>query len=325
MKKTLIALAALATTAAFAQSSVNLTGKFGTAYQQAPGARAGLAVTDGDVRFTAIEDLGGGMKATAAMEVRVRGRGAADDGSATGANSGVGGRNATVNLTGGFGSLTLGAVEAGNGIIGRGFAGAPVSLADGYDGSVLSGVANVDWLMYAVPVGPVVVNYQRVDSIGTPGGGVGGNQANVFGVSYAAGPISAGLDYTVFKNNRAAGFLYAAGTTQGEKRTRLSASYDLGVATLGFGVEKNSDIAAQYALGAKIPFGAVTAGVIFAKNNENDAKGFGIGADYAFSKRTVLNVSYGKVDGFQNTGTATAPVQGVLDDSQYRIRLMHSF
>ena len=295
MKKTLIALAALASTAAFAQSTVNLTGKFGVAYQQAPGATAGLAVTDGDVVFSAVEDLGGGMKAAASMAVKVRGRAASGS---------VDGRDATVSLMGGFGAVTLGAVEAGNGIIGRGFAGAPVSLADGFDGSVLSGPSNVDWLRYTSPalVPGLTANYQRVDSIGTPGSGKGALQANVIGVDYAAGAISAGLDFTKFSDST--------------KRTRLSASYDLGVAKLGFGVEKPRAGDNQIALGVSAPFGAVTAGLIYAKAGDN--KGFGIGANYALSKRTVINASFGKVDAGGADGSAT-------NDNQYRVRVMHSF
>lgn len=302
MKKTLIALAALASTAAFAQSTVNLTGKFGVAFQQAPGAVAGLAVTDGDVVFNAVEDLGGGMKASASMAVRVRGR--ANSANTGSASTSVDGRDATVSLMGGFGTVTLGAVEAGNGIIGRGFAGAPVSLADGYDGSVLSGPSNVDWFRYTSPalIPGLTANYQRVDSIGGPAAGKGALQANVVGVDYAAGPISAGLDYTTFSDKT--------------KRTRVSGSYNLGVATVGLGFEKPRSGDNQIAAGVSVPLGAITAGLVYAK--AGDKKGFGVGANYALSKRTVINASFGKVDAGGADGSAT-------NDNQYRIRVMHSF
>ncbi len=328
MKKTLIALAALAATGAFAQSSVTISGKYAVAHQKAIGKQAGLATTDGDVRFTAVEDLGGGLKATAALELRVRGRGNSDAGSdnaldAAKNNLGVGGRNATVGLSGDFGSVTLGSVEAGNGIIGRGFAGAPVSLADGYDGAVLSGVANVDSFAYTTPalIPGLTATLTRVDSVGNPGSGrnTGGLytvlSGNVIGASYAAGALSAGVDFTSFNNDRT--------------RLRASASYNLGVATIGAGFEdnkKNGNFTdgTQLALGVSVPMGAVTLGAIYAMNEEGTsslgagkASGWGIGADYAFSKRTALNVSY--ADRLQKAGA---------DDSkgdQYRVRLMHSF
>ena len=307
MKKTLIALAALASTAAFAQSTVNLTGKFGVAFQQAPGAVAGLAVTDGDVVFSAVEDLGGGMKAAASMAVKVRGRVANVANTTTGAiTNSIDGRDATVSLMGGFGTVTLGAVEAGNGIVGRGFAGAPVSLADGYDGSVLAGASNVDLFKYTSPalIPGLTASYTRIDSVGAPGGGKGALQANVVGVDYAAGPISAGLDITSYS------------TAGAENRTRASASYNLGVATVGLGVQKTKGTDTQIAMGVSVPLGAITAGLVYAKNG--DKKGFGVGANYALSKRTVINASFGKIDAGGADGSAT-------NDNQYRIRVMHSF
>lgn len=342
MSKLIVALAALASVGiASAQSTVTLSGKFGVAQQQAIGAVGGLAVTDGDVRFTAVEDLGGGLKATASMELRVRGRGNVDAGPAAcsnvafdaadypdgkipkgalvdcpAANDGVGGRNATVGLSGGFGSVTLGAVEAGNGIMGLGFAGAPVSLATGYDGAILSGVANVDWFAYTTPaVFPgLTATVQRIDSIGAPGGGRG-TSANLVGANYVTGPVAAAVDFTKFSNDRT--------------RVRASASYNLGVAKLGIGFEDNkkngiySD-GSQLAMGVSVPMGAITLGAVYAVNKEGSstlgdgkAQGWGIGADYALSKRTALNVSYGD----------RTKLAGVADNNgdQYRIRLMHSF
>ncbi|WP_322993184.1 porin [Limnohabitans sp.] len=321
MKKTLIALAAVAATgAAFAQSSVTISGKFGPSYGKSIGGQSNLGVTDGDVRFTSVEDLGGGLKATAAMELRVRGRGAADDGSATGANSGVGGRNSTLSLAGGFGSVTLGAIEAGNGIMGLGFAGAPVNLQSGYDGAILSGVANLDYFNYTTPalIPGMTLGYTRVDSAGTPalsGATAKGVAADVVGLNYANGPIAAAADYTVYNTDRT--------------RVRISASYDLGIAKIGAGFEDNKkngvySAGTQNAFGVTVPMGALTLGAVYAINKEGSAslgagktEGWGIGADYGFSKRTVLNVSYGDRT---KMGNATDS-----NGDQYRVRLMHTF
>ena len=330
MKKTLIALAAVAVAGtAFAQN-VTLSGRYAVSFQQAIGANSGLATTDGHLTFSATEDLGSGMRAGASLEIRVRGRGAADDTSASATplqgNDGVGGRNASLFVSGGFGTVTLGSVEAGNGIIARGFAGAPVSLATAYDGAVLSGPANVDWFMYTTPalLPGLTANFQRTDSITAPGGGKGTFQANTIGVNYAQGPLSAGFDYTDFSGQGA----NAAQDTR--SRIRLSASYDLGVARLGFGMEDNRGIAPetdgrQYALGVSVPMGAFTFGAIYARNSETwsttaaarDSRGWGIGMDYALSKRTTLNVSY--ADRTRANGASDS------DGDQFRIRLMHTF
>ena len=80
MKKTLIALAALAVSgAAFAQ--VTMTGLVGFGFQKSASQTksnanigSGMATVDGTINFTANEDLGGGMRAIASTEIQLRGR-----------------------------------------------------------------------------------------------------------------------------------------------------------------------------------------------------------------------------------------------------------
>jgi predicted porin len=305
MKKTLIAVAAAALSMGAMAQNVTLSGKFAVGYGKGISSataksQSNFHVTDGDVRFTASEDLGGGMKAATSMEVRVRGRGAAGV---------VDGRNATVGLSGGFGSITLGAVEAGNGIIGLGFAGAPVALATGYDGAILSGPANVDWAAYRSPalLPGLTAKLERFDSAGGPGNNR--NLAgNVLGADYSAGAMSISVDYTDFNSDRT--------------RVRASGSYNLGVAVLGVGYEDNRGGAAvggpagtQTAFGVTVPLGSVSAGLIFAKSEENNTQGWGVGMNYSLSKRTTFNVSYGD----QTRGAPTS------DGAQYRLRLLHTF
>jgi predicted porin len=300
MKKTLIAVAAAALSMGAMAQNVTLSGKFAVGYGKAIGGASNFHVTDGDVKFSASEDLGGGLKASTAMEVQVRGRPAA------GATN-VNGRNATIGVSGGFGSITLGAVDAANGIVGLGFAGAPVSLSTGYDGAILSGGANVDWANYTTPalLPGLTAKLERVDSVGSPGN----NRllaANVIGANYSAGAVAVAVDYTDFNNDRT--------------RIRASGSYNLGIAVLGLGYEDNRGGAAvggpagtQTAFGVNVPMGAVSAGLIFAKSEENNTQGWGVGMNYSLSKRTTFNVSYGD------------QTRGVADGTQYRLRLLHSF
>ena len=298
MKKTLIAVAAAALSMGAMAQNVTLSGKFAVGFGKGIGGAGNFNVTDGDVRFSASEDLGGGMKASTSMEVRVRGRGA------TGV---VDGRNATVGVSGGFGSITLGSVEAGNGIIGLGFAGAPVALATGYDGAILSAPANVDWANYTTPalLPGLTAKLERFDSAGAPGNNKGANGAagNVIGVNYGAGALTVAVDYTDFNSTRS--------------RVRGSGTYNLGIATLGLGWEDNrgtgQPAGVQTALGVTVPLGAVSAGLIFAKSEENNTQGWGVGMNYSLSKRTTFNVSYGD------------QTRGVADGAQYRLRLMHAF
>jgi hypothetical protein len=329
MKKTLIALAAVAvTTGAMAQATIS--GKFGYTYQantDAAGVKStGMAVSDGDVNFSASEDLGAGLKASVFMGIRLRGREVNSDG----ATDGIGARDSTLTLTGGFGSLTVGSVAAGSGIASRGTAGAPGEGLDD-NGEILDAEVNgVDLLQYTTPsFGGASVYVQVVDSIGNPG--AGGTEttstvlsANAIGVNYSAGPISASVDTTSYSAHAAAVTTAAYG--QAEDRVRLSASYDLGVAKVGFGMQTKGYVLAentQTVYGVSVPMGALTLGVAYGKNStkikatglSTDNTGINWGANYALSKRTNVQLSYRVID----TAASTT------DTKSTRVRLMHSF
>jgi len=357
MKKTLIALAALASVSAFAQSSVTISGKFGTAYQKAAAGKANLAVTDGDVNFASVEDLGGGMKAGATIGLRTRGRentssatvaaqsAAASTSLATAATATAQtyaktaysevGRDATVYVSGDFGKVTAGSIELGNGITGLGWGGANVTLpTDINNGGVLSANAYANVLIYSLPsFNGVNVSLIRADSIGSVGLAAAnvaasgaetdrGLTANVVAATYSTGALSLAADYTKF------GTLKSDGGAYDGKRTRISASYDLGMAKVGFGQEDNSGTSRdtangkQTTAGVSVPMGALTLGAVWAKNTESTStnynpRAYGLVAEYALSKRTALNFSYSKKTADNDTATT--------DGKQYRARLMHSF
>jgi len=352
MKKTLIALAALAATGtAFAQSSVTISGKFGVsgvkneinaaADAKAEGKKsaANFGVTDGDVRFSGVEDIGGGLKADFSMEIRVRGRG--DAGSVY--------RNATIGLAHtAFGKVTTGSIEVGNGIKTRGWAGAPIGIANALEANGTSGplgaYANSDILQYTSPelVKVLTVSALRAENIGTPGQALAANSsvtrgsaANTLGVSYAQGPISAGADYTIFNKNA------ATNAAKEATRIRVSGSYDLGVAVVGAGYEKNSDMAdttgtaalplvtaaarnkANYTAGVKVPLGAFTLGAVYAKSEATKsqatafaAAAYGLAAQYDFSKRTNVNYTFLKQSESNDKD---------FEGNRHQLRLMHSF
>jgi predicted porin len=343
MKKTLIALAAVAVSSA-AMAQVTVSGKYAVAYtstESAAGVKAnGFGTTDGDVVFTAAEDIGAGMKAGASLAIKVRGResavtatstakdaaGVAYDGTITttvsgaSSSSSINGRDATVYLQGGFGRITLGTIEAGNGIIGRASAGAGIIGQD--NGVTLDGAGNVDMMSLSLPIGAVTATVMLIDSIGNPtAGGMQGaaatQDATLVGLAYAAGPISAGVDHTAYGQNSVA----AAAAT--DARTRMSVSYDLGVAKVGAGYQTKETVARvadkQMMFGVTVPMGAVTLGANYATrdndNNALDASGYEVGGSYAFSKRTSLAAYYLSQELDAASSAAT----------QLRVRLLHSF
>ena len=112
MKKSLIALAALAATASFAQSTVTLSGNLDFAVGNVSGNSKGTTVSTRDVtsstsviRITAVEDLGGGMKATVLYGLDPRHL--SNDNGAAASNT-FGRDELFVGVSGGFGNIRLG-------------------------------------------------------------------------------------------------------------------------------------------------------------------------------------------------------------------------
>jgi len=135
MKKTLVALAVLASTGAFAQSSVTLSGLFDIGYGSVNGPANALGVQTGDISrvaqngsatsailFGGVEDLGGGMKALFRYEINPDLVGGSGFSGGAGATSGAGaiaiGNGANgyhfVGVEGGFGKVLFGRLNTGS-------------------------------------------------------------------------------------------------------------------------------------------------------------------------------------------------------------------
>lgn len=346
MKKSLVALAALAVVgAASAQSTVTLSGKLAFAYQSAESARDiaagttmkknGLGVTDGDFVLTASEDLGGGMKATASMAVLSRGR-----------DTAISGRDASLNVSGGFGTVTIGALEAANGILGLGGAGAPTIGMDGARGvatnyavapavstyslsrAALDAAVNVDILQYTSPdFNGFKVAVAMLEAGAAPYGMEStstAQDATLLRVTYAGGPVAVMADYTNYGLNAVA--------VGADDRIRVSGSYDLGVVKLGAGYQTKKTTATtnngnkQYILGVSAPVGAaVTVGANYVRNTQDGGtliKGYELGANYALSKRTGVQLAYQNLNESDANGAVSASSGNA---TAFRVRLMHSF
>ena len=258
-----------------ATAQVSVTGALGFGWEGVSpavgGSTTGIKVTDGNVKFSASEDLGGGMSVLTAMDIQSRGR-----------DTTIAGRDASITLVTGFGGFTLGAVEAGNGILGLGGAGAPVIGHDGNtagaEDGVLDGGVNVNIAKYSLPLGNGIgISVSRTDSAAALRGP---NAGNTYGATYSMNAISAAFDYT---------------DAALAKRTRVSGSYDLGVVKLGAGYQTRKFTGAtstnkQTVLGVSAPYGAFTFGLNYSTNKQSTAnisnKGTDVGVSYALSKRT---------------------------------------
>ncbi len=350
MKKTLIAVAALVATGAFAQTSVTVTGKLGFAIQKTHAVATtngsqGMRVTDGDVNFKASEDLGGGYVASTSQAIKVRGR-----------DTAVAGRDSLVALTTPFGTIAGGNVEVGP-LHTNAWAGAQASFANGPDdGIIFDGYGAVDVLSFTMPISTSLTATVAMFEVGaydegalsqTAGQKVAGTVTSVLGtngnpsgvsgqqvaVAYAAGPIALNGDYTAFVASRAISDL-----NDGLTRVRVAGTYDFGVLKAGIGFQtKSKGVATQYAFGLNVPVGAVEFGLTYSARMAQtlvtsdttaatlvaaaDARsGTTFGLKYNLSKTANISAQYAAY-----TGVGSVNGSAATSDNEYRIRLLKSF
>jgi predicted porin len=155
---------------------------------------------------------------------------------------------------------------------------------------------------------------------------------------YSAGPLSAAVSYTGYKNNPVADTVADNNvTTVTGKLTQIGASYDLGVAKLGvtYNNGKNGRPAAADArevkaasVTASVPFGATALTVGYHNINEkngsdvsvNKGTGFQVGVIHNLSKRTAAYVYAG-----QNKFDASSALGADSKQTDFTVGVRHSF
>lgn len=337
MKKTLLAIAALAATSgAFAQSSVTLYGVVDASVEHIASTTRVARVSSSNLAssrlgFKGSEDLGSGLRANFVLEAGLN----VDTGANTGAAARFFDRSAWAGLQGGFGELRLGRIDSPIGAL----AGDTKVLgAQNYDdlkiaptraGNTYRRVDNA--ITYVLPefVSGLTAQLQystAVDSVTagngnaetTPGSDVG--KAYGLNVKYLAGPFSAGVGYLNAKDEVA---------TAGKQKANAAlayAGYDFGVVKLtGYYNAESRPVA----LGAGdrltvagikvgVPLSTsflITASVAEASNvaavptnsDHDDAVISSVKATYSLSKRTTL---YGLFTNVHNESSANLGISG---------------
>jgi predicted porin len=350
MKKTLVALAALAATASFAQSSVTLSGNLDFAYSNTTGSAViyngnTVATTTGTsstsvINIIAVEDLGGGMKATAKFGLDPRslandGLGVSfDQNSGTAmksTNTGLNRDEVFVGVSGNFGNVRLGSPNSislgahstasplGTGI-GSGYANISGNGALGavttrfnrsvrYDSPIMSGITVS--ALYAP--GDDTVSTTAITALSIP------NNRNVteVGVSYNNGPLNVAVaNVSQAAQTNAAGYYVSTTAVNFGKSSSnlLSANYNFGSTTVYVGFMNGDSITGATTpstiksnrIAVKQNFGAVDvilqAQDLTTTTGSTDTKATvsGLRVDYALSKTAAVYLGYQKVD----TGTA---------------------
>lgn len=329
-------------------------GRTGTLNEFAGGISAGNRIG-----FKGSEDLGNGLKAIFEIEFGFKG----DDTKGTTFNYN---RHSWVGLTGGFGTAIGGRVD-----------GARYSFIGKYDPFKNQTVANAasifgytshlgqadradNAIVYISPdfagfkvLGAYTKSLLQQEGISAPAGQnikVGDSPLWAIAGMYDNGPISATLDYEQLKIYGPSGVgdskwdIYVAG-----------ASYDFGVAKLSGYYEHTKgkenargNKADGWLIGVSAPIGPVSVMASYAQGRDKsddaldrgDCKKYGIGAEYALSKRTAFYTTYARINndnrsscaitlsGSSNNGTAAASAAGstlAYGRSGFDLGLRHSF
>ena len=338
MKKTLIALAALAATGAFAQSSVTLYGAVDASFDH--GAGNGQTVNrmnnsdlgSSKLGFKGTEDLGGGLKAVFKLEGGLanntgNGKASNSNNQSNGAPASLAGaqgldfqRYSYVGIDGNFGSLHLGREYIYSFWYGEGTV----------DPFSTNGPAQTTNLFYKLAGGALVAtNASNMISYNSPNGPVqGGVQYIMGGNTTATATVgkSDGSGYSAFLKYNQGPLLITGAVSKVDymvagayKVTGLSAQYDVNAAaSLMYTYAKETQlanantenmVAGSYTMGAT-KWKASYTHASRTGSNVGTANQYGLGVDYALSKRTKLYTTVAEVknsgNGLFSTGAVGA-------------------
>ena len=318
----MFALAALAATASFAQSSVTIWGIVDAGVQSAKqnGVSKTQLSTSGlsssQLGFRGTEDLGGGMSTSFWLEAQLN-----NDVGAGASNGGlVFNRRSTLDLAGSFGAIRLGrdytptfwshTVFDPFGTLGSG-AGSNITLApSGSNATTAARTSNGVSYLYNVAAngGSHALGSQGVYAQVTHAFGeqlstaaAQTNQYQGVRVGYAAGPLNVAV---------ATGNTVVSASAK-DKHTNIAGSYDLGVAKLmainsSFTNGTTNVKTTANQIGAQIPMGAgyIPVSYATAKNSATSASGnqFAIGYVHNLSKRTALYTAYSSITNKNGAG-----------------------
>ncbi len=324
MKKSLIALAALAATASFAQSTVTISGLIDTAYVDTNN-KAGTADTKGlgangsattVLTVAGSEDLGGGLKANFQFQITpdfISGTGVAAPAQQS--------QQTFVGLSGNFGQVQAGRVNS-NALdawgVGSAF-GTAIGSGYGSSGNIFTRYSDAASTGAASESAPTrfngAVRYISPSFSGLTASvlvvpkktGTDTQSVTDIGLRYANGPLNVAFASQEVKEvgTTSTDFVRGLAADTKNKLNILSANYTMGAATLmgAYWTEKQGTTvdAKGYMIGGKYVMGATTLLASYGQNDDKmvanaDKKIFGIGADYALSKRTALYVRFDQRD-----------------------------
>jgi len=311
MKKTLVALAAVAATGG-AMAQAVMTGYIAFGYESATSSAnattSGMGMDDAEINFAIAETIEGVGKLSAAMGFTNGGKG----------NAAVG-NDATIKLTTDSGTaVTMGTTKGASYLTG-GVAAVGTNYNWDLSGRLFSSRSINDAVSIKIPLSQglslSVAHAEAAVASYWTGTGAAGNgteqRYNTASVDYSSGDLVANAGYRSYDNTT------NNSTSSANTRNRASVSYNLGVVKVGVGYESTAymygNSKTDSLLGVNVPVGGnlslgtqfaqvSTSGNASAASNYN-RNGYLLGANYNLSKQTYLAAHYYSYDG----GTTVNP------------------
>ncbi len=302
MKKTLIALAAFSVVGlASAQSTATISGTIAAGWIKSLDDDKGLVLDSNSIKFDLVEDLGNGLKISAATQFAGN--------SNRGAN--IAKEDTSLAISGGFGSVAFQNTRSSSWAVNYGMVGENWLWDGVYSSNHLEifGRTKTDIISYTSPafsgVNLVASFAEEADGSGTPT-----SKRSSLGAKYAAGPLSGGARYIRSSND-------TWGNNINKGKFEAGVNYDFGVAKVGLGLDgkrvgNDKSEKAAFTAGIAVPFGKFSTGINFAKRDESNVTELSL--NYALSKRSSVYANYGR------THFASG-----LNCNQGNLVLVHSF
>jgi len=310
MKKTLVALAAVAVTGgAFAQATMTGALGFGYASDTTSGnvTTSGMGVDDAEINFAVSEKIEGLGTVSGKLGFGSSGNG-----------SGATGNDMAITVKGDSGaSMTVSNTQGGS-YLTNGLAGAGTDYQWNLSGKLFSTRPRNDAISFKFPVAEgttISLSHTEGNSnsaVGTTtatgtgwGAGTGASGAdataeqqryNTLSVDYAAGSLAVNAGYRSYDN------VATSSNSHATTRTRASFSYDLGAAKIGAGLEQQTyaygNTRTDSLVGLNVPMGALNLGAqIGNRSTTKDSTttgytGYLLVANYSLSKQTYVVANY---------------------------------
>lgn len=331
MKKSLLALAVLASFAGVASAQTNVTVygvvDAGIVHETGGAAGSSLRLSSGvqsgsRLGFKGTEDLGGGLSAKFQLE-----QGVLIDTGVSGQGGVLFGRQAWVGLGGNFGQVSAGRQYT------------PIFvLLDSIDpfGTGLTGDSQnlfVDGpsrmnnsVVYSTPGNLNGFNASVAYGFGEVAGDTGANRQVGFSAGYANGPLNVGVAYHNTND---------ATNTDSAKVTLVGGTYNFGVVTAHAAIGFNKGVGTldtrDWLAGVTVPFGASSVFASYVRKDDRsaanqDANQFAVGYTYSLSKRTNVYASYARISNDNGAAyTVGDASNGYAGDKGLAVGIRHKF